>query len=97
MSIPIALPGNEGSVNNEEGKDIVTKAKILPSKIDFYHPGAAWGTFIYMTNGHALCSTWTVEELEEGMKNYWREIAKAQVKGSRIVTLPGTGGSKHHN
>jgi hypothetical protein len=73
LTIPIALPGDEGQGN----KDKVVKGKILPSNVIAYHDGYSWGTFLYLTTGQAFCSTWTVAEYEEAVRKYWLEVGKA--------------------
>jgi len=75
------------------------KGKFLPSQFIGYAEGPEKNTlFIYLAGGQVIYAQITMAGLEQAMKEYWKEIAKAQIAGSRIVQLPGAGGgSKHHN
>jgi len=81
LHVPISLPGID-----DKGDKTVT-ARLLPQHVQFYHEGYAWGTFIYCQNGHALCSSWTVSEYEEAVKDYWQRIEKDIKQQSKTVKL----------
>lgn len=83
--------------NNIQGYE--AKGKFLPAQFIGYAEGPTTATlFIYLAGGQVIYAQITMEGLEHAMKEYWKEIAKQQLKGSRIVTIPGAGGgSKHHN
>ncbi|MBK7885481.1 MAG: hypothetical protein IPJ81_18075 [Chitinophagaceae bacterium] len=83
LTVPIALPGDEQKGN----EDKIVNAKILPSNVIAYHEGFSWGVFLYLTTGQAFCCTWTVDEYEQAIKQYWLQIAKQQIKNSNIVKL----------
>lgn len=80
LTIPIALPGDDGQGNQDKQVD----CKLAPPSILAYHPGYAWGTFIYLSTGQAFCSTLTLEQFENALKEYWKEVAK---NGGRAVKL----------
>jgi hypothetical protein len=81
LTIPIALPGDDGIGN----PDKIVPCKILPAHVLAYHEGYAWGTFIYLSTGQAFCSTLTVAEYEESLRQYWAELGKAALKNSRKI------------
>jgi hypothetical protein len=81
LHIPIALPGKDPEGEDSGKHDKVVSARILPQQVQMYHEGHSWGTFVYMQCGHAICSTWTVEEYEKAVKDYWERIAKDLQKG----------------
>lgn len=82
--------------NNIQGYE--AKGKFLPSQFIGYAEGPEKNTlFIYLAGGQVIYVQMTIDELEEAMRQYWQAIAKAQLKSSRIVQIPGAGGSKFHN
>lgn len=83
LTIPLSLPGDEAQGH----ADKVVNGKILPSNVIAYHPGYAWGTFIYLTTGQAFCTPWTMEEYENAVKNYWKELTKLGNRKIQPVSL----------
>jgi hypothetical protein len=81
MTIPIALPGDEEKGN----PDKVVSCKILPAQVLAYHEGYAWGTFLYLSTGQAFCSTLTVKEYEDLVRQYWEEVGKAATANARKI------------
>jgi hypothetical protein len=81
LTIPVALPGDEGKGN----PDKAVPCKILPAHVLAYHEGYAWGTFLYLSTGQAFCSTLTVQEYEDAVKQYWLEVGKAAAKNVRKI------------
>lgn len=80
LSIPLSLPGDESQGN----PDATVKGKIIPANVIAYHPGYAWGTFIYLTTGQAFLTPWTIEEYENAIEQYWLEISKATTRKIRL-------------
>lgn len=86
LSIPLVMP--DDTANNIQGYD--AKGKFLPGQFIGYAEGPAPGTlFIYLNGGQVIFAKITMQDLEEAMRQYWIQIAKAQIKGSNIITLPG--------
>ena len=75
LHIPIALPGAE----NGSTEDRIVKARLLPQTVTLYHEGFNFGVCIYTPNG-VILSTWTVEEYEKAVDNYWLQIGKKAAK-----------------
>lgn len=76
LNIPIALPGDADKGNDDKQ----VTCKINPSKIDAYHEGYAWGTFIYLSTGQAFCCTLTVDQFEAQLQAYWQQVLKTEPK-----------------
>ena len=83
LTIPIALPGDEGKGNSDK----VVDCKILPAHVLAYHRGYAWGTCIYLSTGQAFMSTLTPEEYESHVRKYWEEVTKNVKRNNSLKFL----------
>lgn len=77
LTIPLSLPGDTEQNNQDKFVD----GKILPANVIAYHPGYAWGTFLYLTTGQAFLTPWTVAEYEKAVQAYWSEVEKRVNRG----------------
>lgn len=87
LTIDVYLPANAEYGTEEK----MVKGKILPSQVFAYTEGSAWGTILYLSTGQAFMIKEDLKTYEEMVRQYWREIAKSQIKQSKTIVLPGTG------
>lgn len=86
LTIDVYLPANAEYGTEEK----MVKGKILPAQVFAYTEGSAWGTILYLSTGQAFMIRESLKEYEAMVREYWTQIAKAQMKSSAIIRMPGT-------
>lgn len=83
LTLPLSLPGDETKGNDDK----VVQGKILPGNVIAYHPGFAWGTFLYLTTGQAFLTPLNIEEYEKAVRDYWLQVAKDVVSKNKLKLM----------
>ena len=60
LKIPIVI-------QNNEQKEKLTQARILPSEISYYYPGFYNGTVVVMKSGSSYLSTLSEEQFDQAL------------------------------